>query len=108
VVKIGARVITYARHTAFQLAGVAVSRGLFCRILEMINELRPRRMAQAHRDANLPNEQARRGYVQSADGKRFSVAAARRAALKDPMSAYLLVSYIFRYIDGSLKTWRSH
>ncbi len=46
VVKIGAKVIAHARSTVFQMAEVAVPRELFGRILEMINELRPRQMAR--------------------------------------------------------------
>jgi hypothetical protein len=39
VVRIGAKVIARARHTAFQMPDVVVSRSLFCRILEIIYEL---------------------------------------------------------------------
>jgi hypothetical protein len=46
VVKIGAKVISHARYTVFQMAEVAVSRDLFGRILAMINELRPRSVAR--------------------------------------------------------------
>src|ERR687893_573508 len=46
VVKIGAKVIAHARYTVFQMAEVAVSRDLFCRILELIDDLRPRRVAR--------------------------------------------------------------
>jgi hypothetical protein len=46
VVKIGAKVITHARYTVFQMAEVAVPRDLFRRILDLINELRPRRTAR--------------------------------------------------------------
>jgi hypothetical protein len=46
VVKIGAKVITHARYTAFQMAEVAIPRDLFRRILELIDDIRPRRMAQ--------------------------------------------------------------
>ena len=46
VVKIGAKVITHARYTVFQMAEVAVPCKLFRRILEMIEELRPRQMAR--------------------------------------------------------------
>ena len=46
VVKIGAKVIAHARSTVFQMAEVAVSRDLFGRILEMIEELRPRPVAR--------------------------------------------------------------
>jgi hypothetical protein len=42
VVKIGAKVITHARYTVFQMAEVAVPRNLFRRILAMIENLRPR------------------------------------------------------------------
>jgi hypothetical protein len=42
VVKIGAKVIAHARSTVFQMAEVAVPRGLFGRILAMIGELGPR------------------------------------------------------------------
>ena len=46
VVKIGAKVIAHARYTVFQMAEVAVPRDLFRRVLEMIDDLRPRRMAR--------------------------------------------------------------
>jgi hypothetical protein len=42
VVKIGAKVIAHARYAVFQMAGVAVPRDLFRRILGMIDDLRPR------------------------------------------------------------------
>jgi len=42
VVKIGAKVITHARYTIFQLAEVAVPRDLFRRMLDLIDGLRPR------------------------------------------------------------------
>jgi hypothetical protein len=45
VVKISAKVITHARYTAFQMAEVAVPRDLFRRILDMIDDLRPRKRA---------------------------------------------------------------
>ena len=45
-VKIGAKGVAHARHTAFQRAEAAVSRALFRRILEMIDTLRPRQMAR--------------------------------------------------------------
>ncbi len=46
VVKIGAKVITHARYTVFQMAEVAVPRDLFRRILQLIDELRPKRIAR--------------------------------------------------------------
>jgi hypothetical protein len=46
VVKIGAKVITHARYTVFQMAEVAVPRDLFRRILEAIEDLRPRQVAR--------------------------------------------------------------
>jgi hypothetical protein len=46
VVKIGAKVITHARYTVFQMAEVAVPRDLFRRILGMIDGLRPRQIAR--------------------------------------------------------------
>jgi hypothetical protein len=46
VVKIGAKVITHARYTVFPMAEVAVPRDLFRRILEMIEDLRPRPIAR--------------------------------------------------------------
>jgi hypothetical protein len=46
VVKIGAKVITHARYTVFQMAEVAVPRELFRRILDLIDDLRPRRIAR--------------------------------------------------------------
>jgi hypothetical protein len=42
VVKIGAKVIAHARYAIFQMAEVAVPRDLFRRILDMIDDLRPR------------------------------------------------------------------
>lgn len=45
VVKIGAKVITHARYAVFQMAEVAVPRELFGRILDMIDDLRPREPA---------------------------------------------------------------
>jgi len=42
VVKIGAKVIAHARYAVFQMAAVAVPRDLFRRILDMIDDLRPR------------------------------------------------------------------
>ncbi|OAN48831.1 hypothetical protein A6A04_19730 [Paramagnetospirillum marisnigri] len=42
VVKIGAKVIAHARYAVFQMAEVAVPHDLFRRILEMIDDLRPR------------------------------------------------------------------
>jgi hypothetical protein len=46
VVKIGAKVISHARYTVFQIAEVAVPRDLFRRILAIIDELRPRQVAR--------------------------------------------------------------
>jgi len=46
VIKIGAKVIGHARYTIFQMAEVAVPRNLFRRILEMIDDLRPRQVAR--------------------------------------------------------------
>jgi hypothetical protein len=46
VVKIGAKVIAHARYTVFQMAEVAVTRELFCCILNLIDDLRPRRIAR--------------------------------------------------------------
>jgi hypothetical protein len=46
VVKIGAKVITHARYTIFQMAEVAVPRDLFRCVLDMIARLRPRQEAQ--------------------------------------------------------------
>src|ERR671914_13466 len=46
VVKIGAKVITHARYTVFQMAEVAVPGDLFGRILAMIDDLRPRQVAR--------------------------------------------------------------
>ena len=40
--KIGAKVVAHARSTVFQMAEVAVPRDLFRRLLEMIDDLRPR------------------------------------------------------------------
>jgi hypothetical protein len=46
VVKIGARVITHARSTVLQMAEVAVPRDLFRRILNLIDDLRPRQVVR--------------------------------------------------------------
>ena len=46
VVKIGAKVITHARYTVFQMAEVAVPRDLFRRILDLIHDLRPKRIVR--------------------------------------------------------------
>jgi hypothetical protein len=46
VVKIGAKVIAHARYTVFQMAEVAVPRDLFRRILDLIEDLRLRRIAR--------------------------------------------------------------
>ena len=46
VVKVGAKVVTHARYMVLQMAEVAVPRNLFGRILQTIEELRPRRMAR--------------------------------------------------------------
>jgi len=45
VVKIGAKVIAHARYAVFQMAEVAVPRDLFRRILDMIDDLRPRELS---------------------------------------------------------------
>ena len=45
VVKIGAKIIAHARYSVFQMAEVAVPRDLFRRILDMIDDLRPREPA---------------------------------------------------------------
>ena len=42
VVKIGAKVIAHARYAVLQMAEIAVPRDLFRRILDMIDDLRPR------------------------------------------------------------------
>jgi hypothetical protein len=42
LVKIGARIVGHGRYVTFQMAEVAVPRGLFRRILEMISDLRGR------------------------------------------------------------------
>lgn len=41
LIKIGARIVTHGRYVTFQLAEVAVPRGLFAEILRLIAELRP-------------------------------------------------------------------
>jgi hypothetical protein len=45
VVKIGAKVIAHARYAVFEMAEVAVPRNLFQRMLDMIDDLRPREPA---------------------------------------------------------------
>jgi hypothetical protein len=46
LVKIGAKVIAHARYTVFQMAEVAIPRDLFRRILDLIDDLRPRPVAR--------------------------------------------------------------
>lgn len=46
VAKIGAKVIGRARYTVFQMAKLAVSRDLYRRVIEMIDDLRPRQVAR--------------------------------------------------------------
>jgi hypothetical protein len=46
VVKVGAKVSAHARYTVFQMAEVAVPRDLFHRILDLIDDLRPRQVAR--------------------------------------------------------------
>ena len=41
LIKIGARIVTHGRYVTFQLAEVAVPRGLFAEILRLIAQLRP-------------------------------------------------------------------
>ena len=41
LVKIGAKVVTHARYVTFQMAEVAIPRGLFRAILERIRRLTP-------------------------------------------------------------------
>jgi hypothetical protein len=40
-VKIGARIVRYARHIVFQLAEVALPRALFAEIMRRIDRLKP-------------------------------------------------------------------
>ena len=42
LIKIGAKVVRHGRYVTFQLAGVAVPRELFRKILSLIDDLRPR------------------------------------------------------------------
>jgi hypothetical protein len=46
VVKIGAKVISHARYTVFRMAEVVVPRDLFERILAVVDDIRPRRIAR--------------------------------------------------------------
>ncbi len=41
LIKIGAKVVTHSRYVFFQMAEVAIPRGLFRAILERIRRLRP-------------------------------------------------------------------
>jgi len=45
LIKIGGKVVAYARYTTFQMADVAVPRVLFNRILQMIDHFRRQRAA---------------------------------------------------------------
>lgn len=47
LVKIGAKIIAHAHYRVFQMAEFAVPRDLFRRILEMIDDLRPREPASS-------------------------------------------------------------
>ena len=40
-IRIGAKVVSYGRYIAFQMAGIAIPRSLFAGILRLIAELRP-------------------------------------------------------------------
>ncbi len=42
LVRIGAKVVSHGRYVTFQLAEVAVPRGLFQKILSLIDDPRPR------------------------------------------------------------------
>ena len=46
MVKIGAKVIAHARYTVFQMAEVAIPQQLFRRMLDLIDDLRPARIAR--------------------------------------------------------------
>jgi hypothetical protein len=41
LIKVGAKLVSHGRYVAFQMAEVAVTRGLFAEILRLIAELRP-------------------------------------------------------------------
>ena len=41
LIKVGAKLVSHGRYVAFQMAEVAVPRGLFAEILRLIAELRP-------------------------------------------------------------------
>jgi hypothetical protein len=61
VVKIGAKVVPHARYTIFQMAEVAVPRELFVRILEMIDDLRPRPPARCRAPPSIRSLDAHGG-----------------------------------------------
>jgi hypothetical protein len=46
LIKIGAKMVSHGRYITFQLAEAAVPRDLFRRILEMIDDLRPRELSR--------------------------------------------------------------
>jgi hypothetical protein len=46
LVKIGAKVVTHARYTVFQMAEVAVARDMFAGVLAMIADLRTPQVAR--------------------------------------------------------------
>jgi hypothetical protein len=60
-VKIGAKVIAHAHYTIFQMAEVAVPCELFVRILEMIDDLRPRAAGSMLNAAIDPTTRCSRG-----------------------------------------------
>jgi len=43
LIKIGAKLVSHGRYVAFQMAEVAIPRGLFVEVLRLIADLRPRR-----------------------------------------------------------------
>jgi hypothetical protein len=60
VVKIGAKVAAHARYTVFRMAEVAVPRELFHRILDLIDELRPRQVVDVDAGSRSAHHRARR------------------------------------------------
>jgi hypothetical protein len=68
LIKIGAKIASYGRYVAFQMAEVAISRNLFAGILRLIAELRPnnlgvRRQLLQHKSGPLGFDVPRRSVV---------------------------------------------
>ena len=85
VVKIGAKVVAYARYAVFQMAEVAVPCDLFRRICDMIDDLRPREPAPCRRTGRVARGKRR------AKCARVAAKQARIAPLRQVMAVGLAI-----------------